>query len=152
MKRNKIALAATSGLVGLSVLAGSLAYAGSDAKSAEELQQFLSANPKVAAAVAGVETKTGGKIVGAEFDDEAAGNAIVEFEIMMADGTEQEVLYTLADGSMAVEADEDGNDDDGADHDGDNDGDEDGEDGEDGDNDGGGDDDGDNDDDEADKG
>ncbi|MSU92108.1 hypothetical protein GE300_21430 [Rhodobacteraceae bacterium 2CG4] len=131
MKRNKIALAATSGLVGLSVLAGSLAYAGSDAKSAEELQQFLGANPKVAAAVAGVETKTGGKIVGAEFDDEAAGNAIVEFEIMMADGTEQEILYTLADGSMAVEADEDG---------------------EDGDNHGGADDDGDDDDDEADKG
>tara|TARA_R100000687_G_C6449647_1_gene164566 strand:+ start:2537 stop:2683 length:147 start_codon:yes stop_codon:yes gene_type:complete len=37
MKRNKIALTATSGLVGLPVLAGSLAYAstGSDAEDAE---------------------------------------------------------------------------------------------------------------------
>lgn len=126
MKRNKIALAATSGLVGLSVLVGSLAYAstGSDAKSAEELQQFLTANPEVAAVVADVETKTGGKVTEAEFDDEAQGNGIVEFEVMMADGSEQEVLYTLADGSMTVEVDEDGDDD------GDMDGDHDDEDGE----------------------
>lgn len=110
MKRTKIALAATSGLVGLSVLAGSMAYAATDssAKSAEELQKFLTANPKVAAVVAGVETKTGGKVVGAEFDEKATGNGIVEFEVMMADGTEQDMLYTLADGSMTVEADEDG--------------------------------------------
>ena len=120
MKRNKIALAATSGLVGLSMLAGSLAYAstGSDAKSAEELQQFLTAHPEVSTALTGVETKTGGKVVGAEFDDESASKGIVEFEVMMADGTEQEVLYTLADGSMAVQADEDGGDD--GDMDGDN--------------------------------
>ena len=109
MKRNKIALAATSGLVGLSVLAGSLAYAstGSDAKDAEELAQFLSANPEVAAVVADVETKTGGKVVEAEFDDETQGNDVVEFEIMMADGSEQDVLYTLADGSMKVDVDDD---------------------------------------------
>ena len=121
MKRNKIALAATSGLVGLSVLAGSMAFAAtdSDAKSAAELQQFLKANPNVAAAVAGVETKTGGKIVGAEFDDETKGNATVEFEVVMADGSEQEVLFTLADGAMKVQADEDGADD--GDMDGDND-------------------------------
>jgi len=132
MKRNKIALAATSGLVGLSVLAGSMAYAAgnSDAKSAEELQQFLGANPEVASVVADVETKTGGKVVEAEFDDETAGNGVVEFEVMMADGSEQDVLYTLADGSMAVnpdDGDDDGNDDgetndDGNDHDGDGDG------------------------------
>ena len=116
MKRNKIALAATSGLVGLSVLAGSLAYAstGSDAKDAEELQQFLSANPEVAAVVKDVETKTGGKVVEAEFGDETEAKGIVEFEIMMADGSEQEVLYTLADGSMTVDVD----DDDDGDHDG----------------------------------
>lgn len=118
MKRNKIALAATSGLVGLSVLAGSFAYAstGSDGTSAAELQQFLAANPEVAAAVGGVEAKTGGKVVGAEFDDEAKGNGVVEFEVRMADGSEQDVLYTLADGSMNVAADEDG---DGGDMDGD---------------------------------
>ena len=59
MKRNKLVLAATSGLVGLSVLAGSMAYAASqsDGKSAEELQQFLTANPKVAAVVADVEMR-----------------------------------------------------------------------------------------------
>ena len=126
MKRNKIALAATSGLVGLSVLAGSLAYASTDstAKDVEELAQFLSANPKVAAVVADVETKTGGKVVGAEFDDETQGKGIVEFEVMMADGNEQDMLYTLADGSMTVEADEDdhdGDNDDNDDNDGDND-------------------------------
>ncbi|SEW25704.1 hypothetical protein SAMN05444851_2502 [Aliiroseovarius sediminilitoris] len=128
MKRNKIALTATSGLVGLSVFAGSMAFASSDstAKSAEELQQFLTANPEVAAVVAGVETNTGGKVVGAEFDDEATGNGIVEFEVMMADGTEQDMLYTLADGSMTVEADEDGDDGDDGDDD-DNEADEDGE-------------------------
>ena len=123
MKRNKIALAATSGLVGISVLAGSLAYASTDstAKDAEELAQFLSANPNVAAVVADVETKTGGKVVGAEFDDETQGNGIVEFEVMMADGNEQDMLYTMADGSMTVEADEDDHDGDNDDNDGDND-------------------------------
>jgi len=126
MKRNKIALAATSGLVGLSVLAGSMAYASSDstAKDAEELAQFLSANPNVAAVVADVETKAGGKVVEAEFDDETQGNGIVEFEVLMADGTEQQMLYTLADGSMTVDVD--------VDEDGDNDGDHDKEDGENG--------------------
>ena len=126
MKRNKIALAATSGLVGLSVLAGSLAYASTDstAKDAEELAQFLSANPNVAAVVADVEAKAGGKVVEAEFDDETQGNGIVEFEVLMADGTEQQMLYTLADGSMTVDVD--------VDEDGDNDGDHDKEDGENG--------------------
>lgn len=121
MKRTKIAGAATSGLVGLFVLTSSLAYAatGSDARSAQELQQFLTAHPEVAAVVADVETKTGGTVTEAEFDDDAPGNGIVEFEVMMADGSEQEVLFTLADGSMAVEVDEDG------DGDGDMDGDDD---------------------------
>ena len=56
----------------------------------------------------------GGKVVEAEFDDETEAKGIVEFEIMMADGSEQEVLYTLADGSMTVDVD----DDDDGDHDG----------------------------------
>jgi hypothetical protein len=116
MKRNKLVLAATSGLVGLSALVGSMAYAAgqSDAKSAEELQQFLTANPEVAAVVGDVETKTGGKVMEAEFDDETQGNGVVEFEVVMADGSEQDILYTLADNSMTVNAedqDDDGDDD-----------------------------------------
>lgn len=112
MKRSKITLVATSGLVGLSILAGSMAYAAgnSDTKPAEELQQFLTANPEVAAVVADVETKTGGKVMDAEFDDETQGNGVVEFEIVTADGTELDVLYALADGSMTVD-DEDEDDD-----------------------------------------
>ncbi|WP_424990581.1 PepSY domain-containing protein [Fluviibacterium sp. S390] len=108
MKRTKLARTATAGLLGLSVLAGSMAYAssGSDAKSAEELKQFLTANPEVAAVLAEVESKTGGKVTEAEFDDDAPANSVVEFEILMADGTEQEVYYTLADGTMTVEADD----------------------------------------------
>lgn len=114
MKLNKIALAATSGLVAVSVLAGSLAHAStdSDAKSAQELQAFLAANPEAAAALEAVETKTGGKVVDAEFDDETQGKGIVEFEVIMTDGSEQEFLYTLADGSMTFVADEDSDDDD----------------------------------------
>ena len=126
MKRNQIARAATSGLVGLSVLAGSVAYAATDPNptAAAELQQFLTANPDVAAIVANVEAQAAGTVVGAEFDDNAAGNGVVEFDVMMADGSEQHVLYTLADGSMRVGAD-DGDNDDGNDDDGDNDGDKD---------------------------
>ena len=122
MKRNKLALAATSGLVGLSVFAGSMAYAAenSDAKSAEELQQFLTANPEVAAVVADVETKTGGKVMEAEFDDETQGNGVVEFEVVLPDSSKQEVHYTLADGSMTVDVQD-------QDDDGDNEADEDGE-------------------------
>ena len=121
MKRNKIALAVTSGYLGLSVLAGSMAFAASNTgvKSDEELQKFLATNPKVAAVVADVETKTGGKVMDAEFDDEAQGNAIVEFEVQMTDGSEKDVLYTLADGSMTVETDEDSDKQNASDEDGD---------------------------------
>lgn len=113
MKRNKIALAATSGLVGLSILAGSVAIAQSNGGMSEEaeLQKFLSANPAVAAVVADVESQTGGTVIEAEFDDETPDNGVVEFEVEMADGTEQDVLFTLADGSMTVEADDEDDDD-----------------------------------------
>lgn len=114
MKRTTIAYAASSGLLGLSILAGSLAYAqnlegGGDAA---ELQAFLEANPAVVEAVTAVETETGGTVVEAEFDDETPGNSVVEFEIEMADGSEQEVLYNLADGSMTVDVENDDDEDD----------------------------------------
>ena len=119
MKRNKIALATTSGILGLSVLAGSMAFANSNSNgdSAAELQRFLTANPSLSAAVTSVQTQTGGQVVGAEFDDEAANNAVVEFDVKLADGSEQHVLYTVADGTMAVQAAEQGD----GDHDGDGD-------------------------------
>lgn len=51
MTRNTIALAATSGLVGLAVLAGSLAGASTtgDFGSAAEQRRFLAAHPETAA-------------------------------------------------------------------------------------------------------
>lgn len=61
----------------------------------------------MAAVVADVETKTGGKVVEAEFDAETQGTGIVEFEVMMADGSERDVLYTMAEGSMTVDVDDD---------------------------------------------
>lgn len=108
MKRTTIAYAASSGLLGLSNLAGSLAYAqnlegGADAA---ELQAFLEANPAVVGAVTAVEIETGGTVVEAEFDDETSDNSVVEFEIEMADGSEREVLYHLADRSMTVDVED----------------------------------------------
>ena len=113
MKRSTIAYAASSGLLGLSILAGSLAYAQSleGGGDAAELLAFLEANPAVVEAVTAVETETGGTVLEAEFEDETPGNSVVEFEIEMADGSEQEVLYHLADGSMTVDV-EDGDEDD----------------------------------------
>lgn len=120
MKRKDIALAATAGLT---ILGGSVAYASgkSDANSAAELQSFLKANPAVAALVPDVEAKTGGTVAGAEFDDETAGNGVIEFEVKMADGAEQTLLYTRADGSMKVMASDDEGDDEGRDDDGEHD-------------------------------
>lgn len=108
MKRSKIALAATSGLVGLSVLAGSMTFAQGTAgrTDAAELQQFLAANPAVAAVVAQVEAQTGGTVVEAEFDDDHSDNSVVEFEVMMANGSEHDVRYTLASGEIVTEADD----------------------------------------------
>ena len=117
MKRTTIAYAASSGLLGLSILAGSVAYAQSleGGADAAELQAFLEANPAVVEAVTAVETETGGTVVEAEFDDETPGNSVVEFEIEMADGSEREVLYHLADGSMTGDVDDgDEGEDDGA--------------------------------------
>ena len=117
MKRTTIAYAASSGLLGLSILAGSVAYAQSleGGADAAELQAFLEANPAVVEAVTAVETETGGTVVEAEFDDETPGNSVVEFEIEMADGSEREGLYHLADGSMTGDVDDgDEGEDDGA--------------------------------------
>jgi len=106
--------------LGLSILAGSVAYAQSleGGGDAAELQAFLEANPAVVEAVTAVETETGGTVIEAEFDDETPGNSVVEFEIEMADGSEQEVLYHLADGSMTVDVEDDGEEDDEEDDDG----------------------------------
>lgn len=114
MKRTTIAYAASSGLLGLSILAGSVAHAQSleGGGDAAELQAFLEANPAVVEAVTAVETETGGTVVEAEFDDETPGHSVVEFEIEMADGSEQEVLYNLADGSMTVDVENDDDEDD----------------------------------------
>ena len=104
-------------MLGLSILAGSVAYAQSleGGADAAELQAFLEANPAVVEAVTAVETETGGTVVEAEFDDETPGNSVVEFEIEMADGSEREVLYHLADGSMTGDVDDgDEGEDDGA--------------------------------------
>lgn len=112
MTRNRIALAATSALTAIGVFVGSLAYAQSDTTSADELKAFLDTNPQVAAVVSDVEAQFGGKVVEAEFDDEQAGNGVVEFELAMADGSEQEVYYTLADGTMVLDDDMDDDEDD----------------------------------------
>lgn len=110
MTRNKLAIAATSALIGFGALAGTAALADShtaNGGSAQELQQFLSQNPSVASAVAAVEAKTGGKVTGAEFVDANAGAAAtVEFEVKTANGMDQTVLYTMADGSMNARADD----------------------------------------------
>jgi len=100
MKRNKIALAMTSGIVGLSALSATMAFAGSGQNNTATLEQFLNANPAVAAVVPNVQRSVGGPITSAEFDDEAGGNSVVEFKSTLADGTVQAVFYSMSTGEI----------------------------------------------------
>jgi len=89
MKRTTLIAAATTGMMALTAVAGA-AYASTDnaANDAAELTQFLKENPAMNDLIAPVETKTGGKVVGMERNDEASGNGtLVEVDVMMADGS-----------------------------------------------------------------
>ena len=100
MKRNVMKSAAATGLVSLSVLAGSMAFAATDgsAKDAAEMQTFLASNPAHAKMVSTVEAKTGGKVVSAEVFTK--DGKLIEFSDAMANGNEQEVILNTADGSI----------------------------------------------------
>lgn len=100
MKRSKLALAATSGLVGLSLLAGVAARAESHGKAndATEVQQFLGAKVAIADAVKAAEGATGGKAVSAEFDSDKAG-AYFDVETLSGDKY-QDVKVSATDGKV----------------------------------------------------
>ena len=98
-------------MISLAVLIGiaatmALASGKTDDTSLEKLRQFLAAHPQVARAVAEVEVRTGGKVTEAAFDDNGNPPDVVEFDVAMADGSEQEVLYKLAEAAMTVIADD----------------------------------------------
>lgn len=103
MNRKTIIGAATAGLVSLSALTGSAAFAATNGNSSDaaELQQFLASNPAYAKVITGVEAKTGGKVTGLAHEGDNTTNAkTLEVEVTMADGTRQDYAVNPADGSM----------------------------------------------------
>lgn len=82
-------------LAALGIAAGGVAFAQTD--SANDLQSFLAATPSAA------EAKTGGTVVEAEMEDDAPG--LIEFELEMADGSEANVYWSVADSTVVTEAD-----------------------------------------------
>ena len=88
-------------LAALGIAAGGVAFAQSDA--AGDLQSFLDATPGAAAGMTAVEAETGGAVVEAELEDDAPG--LIEFEVEMADGSEADILWSVADGATLNEAD-----------------------------------------------
>ena len=130
MKRNTLIAAATTGMIALTALTGA-AFAANDAEASDavELQQFLKDNPAMNDLIAPVEASTGGKVVGMELDDEAAGNGtLVEVDVQMADGSEKEFMVNADTKTVTAQAeDQDEGDDDGDDDESDDDGADDGE-------------------------
>ncbi len=88
-------------LAALGIAAGGVAFAQTD--SANDLQSFLAATPSAAEGLAAVEAKTGGTVVEAEMEDDAPG--LIEFELEMADGSEANVYWSVADSTVVTEAD-----------------------------------------------
>jgi len=113
MKRTTITRTAAAGIIALSALGGSMAYAAAEANSpasdAAELQQFVAANPSVAKLIADVETKTGGKVTGISHEDMKGAKGMFGVEVTKADGTRSEYIVNPADGSMKVAANDDHN-------------------------------------------
>ena len=123
MKRNTLFGTAMTGLVALSIGAGSMAMADSKTteNDAAELQQFTTANPQFVQVISDLEASTGGKVTGAGFEDEGAdAKTLVEFEVTMADGTSTDMILNTTDGTMVADTstdagvnNQDGDDDDG---------------------------------------
>ncbi len=112
MKRNTF----IAGLVAITATIGSAAWADSHTaksgaeitKDAAELSQFVTNNPQFASVIQDLETKTGGKVTEAEFDDDMGdGTTHVEFEVTLANGSDEDHIYSIADGSMTLEVDND---------------------------------------------
>ena len=88
-------------LAALGIAAGGVALAQDS--SAENVQSFIEATPGAAEGLAAVEAQTGGTVVEAEMEDDAPG--LIEFEVEMADGSEADVYWSVADGAVVTEAD-----------------------------------------------
>ena len=75
MKRNKLMIAATAGLLGLTALGGTVATAQSSSNSddAAEVQAFLKSTTSITQAIQTAESESGGVAVNAEFDNSKSG-------------------------------------------------------------------------------
>ena len=106
MKRSTLIGTAMTGLVALTIGAGSTAMADSHSveNDAAELQQFVTDNPQFAQVITDLEASTGGKVTGADFEDEGAdAKTLVEFEVVMADGTSTDMILNTTDGSIVAD-------------------------------------------------
>lgn len=88
-------------LAALGIAAGGVAFAQNDA--AGDLKSFLEATPGAAEGLAAVESRTGGTVVEAALEDDAPG--LIEYEVEMADGSEVDIYWSVADGTVVTEAD-----------------------------------------------
>jgi len=101
MTRKKLIPTGAALLAALGIAAGGVAFAQNN--SDESLQSVLAATPSAAEGVTAVEAQTGGKVVDAEMEDDAPD--LIEFEDEMADGSEADVYWSVADATVVTEAD-----------------------------------------------
>lgn len=106
MKRNKLMIAATAGLVGLSTLGGTVAVAQSngDSKDTAEVQAFLKSSTSILQAIQAAESESGGTAVSAEFDDSKSGSF---YEVDTVKGDQlMSVRVDAASGTVTASKDE----------------------------------------------
>lgn len=128
---------AAAGLLALSALGLATTAARADSHdgtdAAATAQAFAAATVTLPEAIAAAEADTGGKAMAVEFDAGENGEpAAFDVDVLMADGTMMEMVVNAADGTVAPDTDEAGDDtDEGDDEDGDEGDDEDGDEGDD---------------------
>ena len=101
MSRKTLISTGAALLATLGIAAGGIAFAQN--QSDGDLQSFLAANPAAADGRTAIETQTGGTVTEAEMEDDAPG--LIEFEVEMADGSEKDVYWSIADSAVVTEAD-----------------------------------------------
>ena len=106
MTREKIILLSSSALLAFGLLGGvaTTALAQSiNGTNMSEAQGFLATKGSLLAAISAAESKTGGRAMGASFDN--GETPMYDVEIVMPDGTMQNAMVDPSDNSVKISAD-----------------------------------------------
>lgn len=92
------------GLLTVALGVGSAAFAENNTKGADELAGYVSARPEIQTVIQKIEADTGGKVISAGNEDEMKDSTLIELEVQLPDGSEQNFVYNPSDKSVNLKS------------------------------------------------